>query len=86
MSDQTDETAIVEEEKFNGTAMLTVLVPADTEVRVVKDLAKRYFEDNHGTRPSRVVAEEGDMVIGRWEVAVSDHSSGSLLDSSEYEL
>jgi hypothetical protein len=89
-NDATDEpTATVSEDKFNGSATLEVVVPDDTDTRTVKQVARKFFRETHGTKPSRVVTERDDIGFGedaRWIVMVSDHSSGSLVDGEEYEL
>lgn len=85
-----DETAKVSEDKFNGTATLRISVPTGTEEGTVEAYARKYFRETHGTDPSKVVASKDDMAAyaddDRWDVMVADHSSGSLVDSKEYDL
>jgi hypothetical protein len=82
-------TAEVSEQKFNGTATLTVTAE---NKRMAKAAARRYFEETHGSSPSKVIAEEREHATMfaddglEFEVMVSDHSSGSLNDSAEYEF
>lgn len=85
------ETVTVDEGKFNGTASLTITAPVDADKRTIKHIAEDYFMETHGTKPSRVVAEKHDTAglfsgEDRWDVMVADHSSGSLVDSAEYDL
>jgi len=83
MSDNTK--AYVSEDKFNATATLTV-EGVDT-AEEAKAIAKKFFRDEYGHSPSRIFAEVNDHIDHpRWTVMVADHSSGSLKDSSEYEL
>lgn len=93
MQNETDtdetQTATVSEFKFNGTATLTVT--ADDK-RAAKYAARRFFEEKHGSSPSKVLVEE-DGTSGsaandgiRFTVMVADHSSGSLIDAEEYEI
>jgi hypothetical protein len=89
--DTTDNGLLVSEDKFNGTATLTVTVPDGTSKDRVEAAARKYFHDTHGTRPSRVVASKADKLSfdgaeDTWDVMVADHSSGSLCDSESYEL
>jgi len=86
-----DKTATVEESDFNGTANLTVKVPAGTDKRTVEQIAQRFFRERHGTRPGDTICEKDGMygTFGeedRWQVAVIDGSSGSLVDGAEYDL
>jgi hypothetical protein len=85
------ETATVEEDDFNGTANLTIKVPAGTDKRQVERIAQKFFRDRHGTRAGTVICEKDGThgMFGeedRWEVAAMDGSSGSLVDGAEYEL
>jgi hypothetical protein len=82
-------TATVSEDKFNATA--TLVVTADDK-RMAKTAARQFFEEKHGSSPSKVIAEEREHAglfndDGlEFEVMVSDHSSGSLTDGEEYEF
>jgi hypothetical protein len=99
MAQQTDatddaQTATVHEEKFNGTATLDVQVPEGTDERTVKRVAREYFRDTHGTKPTQVMAEQSqstDELFGSeptttWAVMAADHSCGSNVDSDEYDI
>lgn len=89
---QSQQTAMVSEDKFNGTATLNVSLPADTDEpkRIAKTLADRYFKNVHGSSPSKKVAERFESAVGedsiQYTVMVADHSSGSLNDSQEYDI
>lgn len=75
----------VSESKFNGTA--TFEVTACTK-KQAKTGARKYWREEYNTRPSRIVAEKRDEVMGdnSWYVMISDHSSGSLKDLKDYEI
>lgn len=82
-----EETVSVHERKFNGTATLRILA---TNKGRAKTAAREYFRDTHGSKPSKIIAEEDShLYLGEGEktqftVMVADHSSGSLCDSEEY--
>jgi len=92
MSEQkSQQTVTVSEDKYNGTATLNITAPTDTEIRKVKAVARKYFREKHGSRPSKVVAEHDskrqpmdDSVM--WTVMVADHSSGSLSENEQYDI
>lgn len=73
----------VRERKFNGTSTLKVF-GADNRDQA-KAYAERFWREEYGHDPSKVVAEKHGMVSSRWDVMVANHSSGSLKDSKEYE-
>jgi len=83
------QTATVSEDKFNGTATLTVKAHGKKQAKAA---ARQFFEDKHGSRPSKVLVD--DDVTGlfsgdgrtNYTVMVSDHSSGSLIDAEQYEF
>jgi len=83
------QTATVSETKFNATATLTVMA---ADKRAAKFAARKYFRDTHGSDPSKVIVEKSDHDLfhdgdeTRFEVMVSDHSSGSLADSETYDF
>jgi hypothetical protein len=86
-----EQTATVTENDFNGTANLTVKVPAGTDKRTVERVARRFFEERHGIRGVDTICEKDGVYgtfgeVDRWEVAVIDGSSGSLVDGAEYEI
>jgi HKD family nuclease len=86
-----NQTVNVSEDKFNGSATLDLTVPDGMDKRTVKAYARKFFKDTHGTDPSRVVAEKDETGSAfrdqdEWTVMVSDHSSGSLVDSTKYEV
>ena len=80
-------TATVSEDKFNGTSTLEVRgVECADEAEA---FARRFFHDEYGHRPSKIVAKEKTHTVyyeNVWEVIVAQHSSGSLKDTREYEL
>lgn len=86
-ADDEAQTTTVSERKFNGTATLNVTAESK---RRAKAAARQYFEDVHGSNPSKIVAEEDPHVFSddgktEFEVMVADHSSGSMNSSVEYE-
>jgi len=90
---ESTETATVTEDKFNGTATLHVTVPhdADQQKRRAKAYAKQYFQDVHGSSPSKIVTERDETrrpIDGAmcFTVMVADHSSGSLCNAQHYEV
>ena len=76
-------TAHVRERKFNGTA--TFEVQAESKEKA-KWGARKFWAEEYGTRPSKVVAEKEDGWENRYDVMVADHSSGSLKENREYEV
>lgn len=78
------EDVIVNESKFNGTATFDVRGVEDVEE--AKAYARRFWREEYGTRPSRIVAEKDNHLISdnRYHVMVADHSSGSLKQSKVY--
>jgi hypothetical protein len=85
MSENNSATAIVAENKFNGTSTLEVIGVESRED--AKEVAKQFSRDEYGHYPTRIVAEKRDSVNETvWDVIVAQHSSGSLKDSKEYEL
>lgn len=81
-----NETITVNEDKFNGTA--TLFIEASTK-ELAKAAARQFWKDEYGSRPSRIVSENNDSYVdsqNHWIVMVSDHSSGSLKNSREYEF
>jgi len=93
MQEQTQETvtrtAHVSESKVNATATLRVW--ADT-ADMARTAAKKFFDDTHDARASKVVVEEVDALVFRHEghkvfdVMVSDHGSGSLTDGDSFDF
>jgi len=83
------QTATVSEDKFNGTATLMVKAENRNQAEMA---ARKFFEDKHGSKPSKVIVD--DDVTGlfssdgrtNYEVMVADHSSGSLINSENYEF
>lgn len=73
---------LVSEEKFNGTSTLEVTAPSK---EVANAFARRFFREEYGHSPSRVVVEEKSMYENKWTVMVADHSSGSLKSYKTYE-
>jgi len=86
-TDESEKTAHVAEQKFNATATLSV--KAESE-RMAENVARDYFKDKHGSRPSKVVVSEDDHQMSmngentKYTVMVADHSSGSLVESETY--
>ena len=76
-------TAFVRERKFNGAS--TFEVQADSKDKA-KTGARKFWVEEYGTTPSKVVAEEEDGWENRYTVMVADHSSGSLKENREYEV
>jgi hypothetical protein len=76
----------VVEKKFNGTVTLVISGTSDRDT--VKRIARRYFKDEYGHSPSRIVAEKRKYMLSEheWDVMVADHSSGSLKGAETYEL
>jgi len=72
---------------------LNVEIPesVDKPKRHAKMYARRFFEQVHGSSPSKIVVQHeehrypADDVIP-YTVMVSDHSSGSLNDGKQYEV
>jgi len=93
MQEQTQETvtrtANVSEFKFNATATLRVW--ADT-ADMARTAAKKFFDDTHDARASKVIVEEvTSPMLGTdrqkvFDVMVSDHSSGSLTDGDSFDF
>jgi len=93
MQEQTQETvtrtANVSESKFNATA--TLQVRADS-ADMARTAAKKYFDDTHGARATKVVVEEATGLVAHsesqkvFDVMVSDHSSGSLTDGDSFDF
>lgn len=82
--ENTEPTVTVSENKFNGTSTFRVSnVPSADHA---KAFARKFWRDEYGTRPSKVVAEKDDYMIGenQYTVMVADHSSGSLKDTKQY--
>jgi hypothetical protein len=56
----------------------------------VKAVARKYFREKHGSRPSKVVAEHDSKRVpiedSVWTVMVADHSSGSLSGNEQYDI
>jgi len=75
----------VNENKFNGTATLTIEAPTKDQAKMA---AQKYWEKEYGTNPSRICADERDFITGEKQfiVMVSDHSSGSLKGPRDYEI
>mgnify|MGYP000099499521 CR=1 FL=1 len=75
----------VNEDKFNGTATLTVEAPTKEQARVA---AKKYWKEEYGTNPSKICVDEREFIVGekQFAVMVSDHSSGSLKSPKDYEI
>lgn len=88
-AEQDSSTAEVSEEKFNGTATLSVVAENEKQA---KTAARRYFRDRHGERPTKVIAEAETHTINvpedkfRFTVMLANHSSGSLQSSETYEF
>ena len=86
-NDESQKTAHVAEQKFNATATLSV--KAESE-RMAENVARDFFKDKHGSRPSKVVVSEDDHQMSmdgeniEYTVMVADHSSGSLVESETY--
>lgn len=80
MSDET----IVKEDKFNGTASMVVEKAEDKDE--AKAYARRFWKENYGTKPTRIVAERDESFpnLERWTVMIADHSSGSLKKPKVY--
>lgn len=84
-TERPDETANVREQKFNGSA--TFRVSGVDTIERAKAAAKKVWRDEHGSDPSRVVAEKEERFNGvEWIIMVSDHSSGSLMGSKKVEF
>lgn len=79
-----NEQVTVSENKFNGTSTLDVIAP---NVEYAKMFARRFWREEYGSRPSRVVAEKKDYRLSQcsFTVMVADHSSGSLKETKQYE-
>lgn len=75
--------ATVNERKFNGTATLDVFAESRN---LAVSAARQFWREEHGSNPSKIIAQEDDGLRENcWNVMVSDHSSGSLADTKEYE-
>jgi hypothetical protein len=76
----------VSESKFNGTSTLEVY--GAPERKHAKWFAKKFWREEYGHDPSKIVAEENELYFGQkvWTVMVADHSSGSLKGSRTYEF
>lgn len=81
----TDDTITVNERKFNGTA--TVEVEGVDNTEEARAYARKFWKEEYDSRPSKVVAEKHPHRFdeGYYIAMVSDHSSGSLRSSREYE-
>lgn len=82
------EEAVVNEDKFNGTATLSIDA---TSAEAARAAAEKWFRDVHGSRPTSVIVEEDDSPLVKdtdrhqwFDVMVADHSSGSLADERRY--
>ena len=87
-NDSTNREVTVTEDKFQATAIYTV--EAETKERA-KQMARKFFRDNYDHSVSRVIAEKDPHAhplseIDRYEVVVSDQSSGSLKGSETYNI
>ena len=86
-TDESEKTAHVSEQKFNATATLSVKAESK---RMAENVAREYFRDKHGSRPSKVVVSEDDHQMSmngeniEYTVMVADHSSGSHTKSETY--
>ena len=81
-------TAQVSESKVNATA--TLRVTADT-ADMARTAAKKYFDETHGARASKIIVEEDTSpVVGVdgkvFDVMVADHSSGSMADGDSFDF
>jgi len=87
-TDKNNEVVTVTEDKFQATAIYTV--EAETKERA-KQMARKFFRDSYDHSVSRVIAEKDPHAhplseIDRYEVVVSDQSSGSLKGSETYNI
>lgn len=86
MSDKHDIT--VSEDKFNGTS--TIEVTNAPSKKHAKKIARRFFREEYGHNPSKIVAEKEELgsIRGedRYTVMVADHSSGSLKETKQYDM
>lgn len=88
-SEDETQTATVSEDKFNGTATLTVKAHTKKQAEAA---AREFFEEKHGSRPSKVVSD--DDVTGlfsddgrtNFTVMVADHGSGSMIQAEQYDF
>jgi len=87
-SDNTSE-VLINERKFNATATLNITAHNEAQAETA---ARGFFEQNHGSRPSKVVVSEDEHQMNmtgeqiEYTVMVADHSSGSLTSPDSYEL
>jgi len=81
-----DEKVTVSENKFNGTS--TFRVKNAPSADHAKAFARKFWREEYDTRPSKIVAEKDDYMIGvnQYTVMVADHSSGSLKKSKQYDM
>jgi len=77
----------ITETKFQATAIYTVEHDSKAEAKAI---ARRFFRDECGHTPTKEIAEERKPPTTdgtkRWEVVVTDQSSGSLKGSRTFEL
>jgi hypothetical protein len=67
----------VSENKFNATASFDIM--GAKTAKEAKAAARRAFKQEYGHKPSNIAAERDDALNpDRWNVIVTDHSSGSL--------
>lgn len=76
----------VSENKFNGTS--TFRVKNAPSADHAKAFARKFWREEYGTRPSKVVAERDTQIFSsnQYTVMVADHSSGSLKESKRYDM
>lgn len=74
------------ENKFSGTA--TLEVEGTDNKKKAKAVARKFFSEEYGHSPSKIVAEKKEHSISDdlWKVMVADHSSGSLKTTETYEV
>lgn len=85
MKEDNTRTVSISEDKFNATATFDVVNAKNLEE--AEAMAERFFRDEYGHSPSKVVGkeEEYSLSTNRYVVMVADHSSGSLKDNRQYE-
>lgn len=81
-----DKEITVSEDKWNGTS--TLVVEGAENEKEAEFAGRKFFEEEYGHGPSRVLAKEDSHFPSqrRYYVMVADHSSGSLKDSRVYEM
>ena len=80
-----NEKVTVSESKFNGTS--TMKVNGVESLDHAKAFARKFWREEYGTRPSKIVAEKDSYMLGenQYTVMLADHSSGSLKGSKQYD-